>query len=147
MTVATWSPFGSQYFKGVDPQKVSDEILSIGDEATPQQIVDAARSESAELHKCFEWNDSRAAEQYRLQQARDVVRNLVIERREEKPEAPQIRYFYKTDNGSGYKPSVHIFKVDDEYQSLLQRAYAELRAFKAKYSSLKELEEILALID
>ena len=146
MTVSTWSPIGSQLYKGIDPQKVANEIMSIGGDATPQQIVDAARAETSELHKCFEWDDSIAAEKYRVQQARQVVCNLVIAR-EEESEAPQFRFFYKTENGAGYKPSSHIFTVDTEYQSLLKRAYAELKAFKAKYSSLKELEEILALID
>lgn len=147
MTVSTWTPFGSSLYKGVDPQKVADEILGIGDEATPQQIVDAARDESTELHRCFEWNDSVAAEKYRLTQARTIVCNLVIAKPEEKPEAPQIRYFYKTESGSGYKPSSHVFKIDTEYQSLLKRAYAELHSFKVKYANLKELEPILELID
>ena len=147
MTVSTWTPFGSSLYKGVDPQKVADEILGIGGEATPQQIVDAARDESTELHRCFEWNDSVAAEKYRLTQARTIVCNLVIAKPEENPEAPQIRYFYKTDAGTGYQPSFKIFKVDDEYQKLLKQAYAELHSFKQKYNSLKELEEILALID
>ena len=147
MTVSTWTPFGSSLYKGVDPQKVADQILGIGDEATPQQIVDAARDEGTELHRCFEWNDSVAAEKYRLTQARTIVCNLVIKRPESEEEQPKVRYFYKTESGSGYKPSTFIFKQDDEYQALLKRAWEELRIFKAKYSTLKELEEILSLID
>ena len=147
MTVSTWTPIGSSLFKGVDPQKVADEILSIGDDVTPQQIVEAAENESSELHKCCEWNDSEAARKYRVIQARDVVRHLVIARPEEKTEAPQIRFFYKTETGAGYKPSTQIFTVDDEYQKLLKQAYAELHAFKVKYANLQELDEILALID
>ena len=96
MTVSTWTPFGSSLYKGVDPQKVADEILGIGDEATPQQIVDAARDEGTELHRCFEWNDSVAAEKYRLTQARTIVCNLVIKRPESEEEQPKVRYFYKT---------------------------------------------------
>ena len=39
-----------------------------------------------------------------------------------------------------------IIKKEDEYQALLARAMMELRAFKAKYSMLEELREILDLI-
>lgn len=39
-------------------------------EITPEQVLEKARDEQSELHKCFEWNDSIAAEKYRLQQAR-----------------------------------------------------------------------------
>lgn len=147
MTVSTWTPFGSSLYKGVDPQKVADEILGIGDEATPQQIVDAARDESTELHRCFEWNDSVAAEKYRLTQARTIVCNLVIARPEAEVEKPKIRCFYKPESSQGYKPSTYIFHVPSEYEKLLEQAYSELRAFKAKYSALQELSEILALID
>ena len=147
MTVSTWTPFGSSLFRDVNPQKVADEILGIGDEATPQQIVDAAKDESSELHKCFEWDDSVAAEKYRLTQARTIVCNLVIARPEAEEEKPKLRVFYKTESSQGYKPSTYIFHVPSEYEKLLEQAYAELRAFKQKYNSLKELEEILALID
>lgn len=147
MTVSTWTPIGSQLYKNVDPQKVATEILSIGDDVTPQQIVEAAKEESSELHKCFEWDDTVAAQKYRVFQARQVVCNLIIAKPEDKPEAPTVRYFHKTETGAGYKPATFVFKVDSEYQNLLQRAWSELRAFKAKYSCLKELDEILALID
>lgn len=147
MTISTWTPLGQSLYKGVDPEKVASEILGIGDEATPQQIVDAAKDETSELHKCFEWRDDVAAQKYRLQQARVIVCNLVIKRPEEKPEAPQIRYFYKNESGSGYKPSAHIFKVETEYEKLLAQAKWELHIFKQKYANLTELEQILELID
>lgn len=147
MTVSTWTPFGSSLYKGIDPQAVADEIISIGDEATPQQIVDKARDESTTLHRCFIWDDYKAAELYRLAQARTIVCNLVIKRPESEEEQPKVRYFYKTESSQGYKPSTYIFHVPDEYEKLLKQAYAELHAFKQKYNSLKELEQILELID
>ena len=68
-----------------DAQKVADEI---GDKkVTPQEILEKARDETSELHKCFEWDDSVAAERYRLQQAGNVLRMLVFapKTREEQP--------------------------------------------------------------
>lgn len=119
----------------------------MGEEVTPEQLVDAARDENSELHQCFEWDDSIAAEMYRKDQARKILRLLVIKQEEtESKELPPVRYFFKTNN-DGYKPSSVIFKKPDEYQALLQRALAELHAFKVKYSTLQELSEILTLID
>lgn len=143
MIIATWKMPG--LFKA-DAQKVAEEIKSIGDEVTAEQIVELARDEETELHKCFDWNDQTAAEKWRKQQARQILCYLVI--KEETPEenAVPLRVFYKNDN-DGYKPSEKIFRQPDEYQKLLQAAYSELRAFKAKYARLKELSEILALIE
>lgn len=147
MVVASWKS-GINLFNGISAQAVADEIISIGDSALPKQIVDKARDSSTELHKCFEWDDSIAAEKYRIEQARDVVQCLVIKKKDDAPaEEPEVRYFYKTDSSSGYKPSEVIFRQEDEYQKLLNQAYNELRAFKVKYAMLTELEKILELID
>ena len=143
--IATWRTPG--VFKA-DAQKVCDELRQIGEEFSPEDIVQAAEDESKELHKCFEWNDTKAANNYRLYQARVLTSQLIFRREvsdEEPPPAP-VRIFNKTDNTSGYKIPERTFKVQEEYEALLQRAYSELRAFKAKYQALSELSEILALI-
>lgn len=147
MTIAMWKHGFDRLYKA-DAQKVAQEILAIGDDVTPEQILERARDEGTELHKCFEWDDTVAAEKYRLRQAGDVVRHLVIKRQDYEPkDSPQLRFFYKTDGSAGYKPTTIIYRNPDEYQLLLSRARAELHDFKRKYSMLTELEEILALID
>ena len=145
MIVATWKS-GLGLFKA-DPQKVAEEIIAIGDEATPAQILEKGRSEETELHKCFEWNDSIAAEKYRLSQARKICEVLVIQRLPDAPkEAPEIRIFHKTESTGGYKPINRIVQDNDEYQKLLQRAFAEFHALKIKYQNLQELDYITSLI-
>ena len=126
-----------------DADKVYDEIQSIGESATPQQILDFAKSESTELHKCFTWDDTEAAEKWRLQEARFIVCNLVFEEKDETK--PVIRAIQLGD--SGYTPVKLIIQKKDEYQRLLDRAYGELRAFKQRYKMLTELEAILELIE
>ncbi len=133
-----------------DAQKCAEEITEICNDigsATPQQILEKARDESTELHKCFTWDDTIAAEKYRLAQARQVVCKLKIEIIEqEKQEPTPIRFFYKTDK-SGYKPTSFIVKHVDEYQFLLERALRELEAFKQKYKNITELEAVFEAID
>ena len=146
--IAKWSATGTRF--GADAQKCYEEIMEICDDfesATPQAVLEKARDESAELHKCFTWDDSIAAEKYRLTEARLVTRQLVIKEVQVPKDRPEVRLFYKTDNESGYKPTHIIVRKEDEYKKLLERAYAELRAFKAKYSMLKELQEIFELIN
>ena len=145
---ATHSPM----FKA-DAQKVGEEIYSICEDfeqATPQQILEKGRDEKTELHKCFEWDDSIAAEKFRLDQARGITRSLVFYRNEQQKEndEPEIRVFHKTEQtrDSGYKPLTVIVANQDEYKKLLQRAWLELHAFKEKYKNLKELDYILSLI-
>lgn len=129
-----------------DAQKVADEILAIGNSATTAQILDKARDEQTELHKCFDWDDAEAAEKWRLQQARHIVCNLVIKEKSDTPR-PEVRVFFKTDADNGYKPTVLIMQDKDEYRKLLDRALAELTSFRAKYKTLVELDGVFDAID
>ena len=126
-----------------DAQKVADEI---GDgKVTPQEVLDKARDENTELHKCFEWDDSVAAEKYRLRQASDIIRNLVFVRKEKEDEP--IRCFQITTEKNTYQPTQMFLVQEDEYQALLKRAKAELKSFKRRYATLTELESIFEAIE
>lgn len=148
MQLATW---GTLTFKA-DATKCANEIMEICEEmdsATPQQILEKAKDENTELHKCFTWDDTEAAEKWRITEARSVVRNLKIVHQEpdKKPEPTQLRVFYKTDNTSGYKPTRLILKKPDEYEALVKRCRSELLAIKQKFQNISEYDEIWEMIN
>lgn len=126
-----------------DAQKVADEIGN--DKITPQEMIEKARNERSELHKCFEWNDTVAAEKYRLQQARVVLSMLVFKPKTE--EEQLVRIFSLTTEKSTYQPTKQFLVQSDEYQDLLKRALAELETFKKKYRTINELEGLFEAID
>lgn len=137
---------GYGFFKA-DANKCANEILSIDGKITRESVLEKARDEKTELHKCFEWDDSIAAEKYRLVQAGEVIRLIVIDEEKVPEDRPEIRILHITEKGDGYKPIQMIVKQEDEYQKLLANAWSELRAFKVKYACLEELREILDMID
>lgn len=147
MGIVWASGLGESKYKYVSAQKVYDEIASIGESATPEQIVERATDEASELHKCFTWDDSIAAQNWRKQEARNIRYFLrVVD--ESKPDAPQYHAFYFTGGADGYKTAARTFTMPDEYEALLKRAKAELIAFSKKYKMLKDdLGEILELIE
>lgn len=135
-------------FYKANASKVLDELSELGDEYSLSDVVKKAKDENSEMHSIFEWDDSIAGEEYRKIQAGKMVRNLVIVRNDETEEKTNVRYFVSTGKrDSTYTPTRLVIRNQDAYEQLLERAYAELRAFKEKYSTLSELEEILALID
>ena len=131
-----------------DAEMVANEIAAIGDNVTPQQIVDRAKDEDSELHKCFTWDDTMAAQKWRLEEARKVVQLLVIDRSQEIETEPPVRVFFKIGNthDEGYKQTVNILRNNDEYAALLKQALAELEAFQRKYRTLSELEPVFDAI-
>lgn len=143
MIVSRWKVQG--LYKA-DAQKVADEILTLGDSVEPSAVVEKAKDENTELHKCFEWRDDIAAEKYRLHQARKLMCNLIIVEQEKKDTQEPVRLMFKTKAHEGYKPISLIMQEPDEYKALLNRAYRELARFKQKYKMLKELKDIFELI-
>jgi hypothetical protein len=148
-TIIRWSL--NNIFKA-DPTKCYEEICEIGDEVKPEQVLAKAKNEDSELHKCFDWNDTSAAEKYRLFQAKQVINHLIVIKRDvEEPEKEpvQFRVMLKNEKSydSGYKQTIVMVRDEDEYRKMLEQAYAELKAFKKKYACLSELSDILAMIE
>lgn len=130
-----------------DANKCANEIMSLGEDVSPAQIVEYARKPNAELHRCFTWNDAEAANKYRIFEARQVVCNLIIRKENgDKQEPTPIRLFHKTENGH-YKPLTLIVQNEDEYESLLRQCKEALESLKRKYYSLSEYQEIWDLIN
>ncbi len=61
-----------------DAQIIGEELEKLGGKFTPAEIVKAASSERSKLHRYFEWDDSKAADSYRLHQARQLVERVKI---------------------------------------------------------------------
>ena len=144
--------WGNKSFTG-DAKKVYLEIESIGENVKPQEMVDYAKSNPmSELHKCFTWDNDKAADKYRLYEARQIACNLVVNwEKADTPDviAKEVRILHRasTDINEGYKPLPVIIKNDNLYSGLLDEAVAKLNEFKRKYAILTELKPIFALID
>ena len=126
-----------------DANECYREISSL-EQITPKAILDFARDENSELHKCFEWDNDLAAEKYRPIQAGNVIRMLYVEPKSE--DAPPVRVLSRTSN-TVYQPTRTFLKNQNEYEDLLKRALSELESFRLKYKTLSELEQVFEQID
>lgn len=142
--MVTWKVKG--FFKA-DAETVYKEITALGDSFSPEQIVEAAKDKNTELHKCFTWDDTVAAENWRKHQARMLVAQLVIRTETTDKEPVAVRVIASTNVRNEYKPVVKVLEVEQDYADLLARAVAELKAFQQKYKTIKELREIFEAID
>jgi hypothetical protein len=65
----------------INADKAAHELEAIGGEITPRQVVTYAEGHKrSELHKHFEWDNEKAGDLYRLQQARHILACIVIEK-------------------------------------------------------------------
>lgn len=142
---------GIQY--PVEPQVAGAHFKRLEEQfgqVTPENLLESSRPEEAVMHKCFEWDDSVAAERYRKQQAYSMISNLikVVIRHESKPESSsEIKtravVNVSSDRGKGRFVSVERAMSDGEmHEIVLRNAIRELEEFKAKYRNLRELKEV-----
>lgn len=138
----------------IDPQAAGErlEALRVHNNGilTPRAVVDDARPEGAVLHDAFEWDDSVAAEKFREDQARYVLRSITVVMQVSEPEAPKpMRAFVSvTQEDQRSYTSVSVALSDaDLRQQVLAQAMRDLLAWREKYKELEELSVIFAAID
>lgn len=131
-----------------DAGKVYDELVRIG-EYRPEDVVNyAKKNKKSELHKCFDWNDSTAAEKWRIHTARIISCNLIVKvRKSEESDPISYRLIQNDKEAKVYRPVQITVRNEDQYSRLVKRALAELAAFKMRYSSIVELEAVIDEID
>lgn len=116
----------------------------------PEDVVEAAEPESSPLHDAFEWDNTKAAQRYRLHQARCLIK-VTVQTIEAGDEKRTVRAFVALrkdrKGGEGYRSQPDLLKTADGRKAILDTALWELRAFKAKYADLKELDKIFKEID
>ena len=86
MAVYKWKS-GARF--SADVELVAEEINALGTK-DPHHLLIAAEDSEAELHKCFTWDDSKAAHMHRLSEARSLVRSVVVI--DEAPDREPIEY-------------------------------------------------------
>lgn len=121
--------------------------LSSQNRLNPETLVEVSRPEDAPLHKCFTWDDRKAADLYRKQEATILIRQIEVENETESGEAYESMAFHTLGRGTGYEFIDDIMEDGGKVVTLLSLALKELESFRVKYRHLKELAEILAAID
>ncbi len=130
-------------------------LEKIGFEATPIQIVEAARSTSSPIHDLFPWNDKAAAEAHRLQLARLYVNHLevvvVTDEGERTTKAFHSVIIQRGETSSrGYCSLETIVDNPDLTEQVIANALTAANYWRrtyAEYSTYPQLREIFSAID
>ena len=122
--------------------KICQELSETEDGLTPQNLVNISRDKNHPLHCEFEWNDSIAAEAYRVEQAKQLIRDITIVHDEE--EKKSDRGFVITPGRNHvYVPLNDALSNETWKNNLLEAAKRDMVAFIAKYRRLTELTRVI----
>lgn len=131
----------------VDAQVAGEMFEQLASEGrlTAKDLVNENRDPYAPLHNEFNWNDAEAAELYREDQARYMIRHIEIKH---EPEQIQTRAFFNVQLEQPKYEHINVIIADEEKRSaLLMMAQKELRSFRQKYSELTALKLVFDAID
>ena len=119
-------------------------------ELTPEDILDDAKHDNSPLHSFFEWDDSAAAQQHRLAQARGLIRSVVaIYVQPDKPAVRQRAYvnIRKAGEPQHYRETSHAMSQKATRDVVLNRALEELIGWQRRYRDLQEFADLFEEID
>lgn len=113
---------------------------------TPPGVLAFAKDPKTALHRYFTWDDSAAAYQYRLTQAR----GLIVEVRVETPKATKIPRTQEVRINTIPRrstPPREVRHIAVKTETKLDKALAELKSFRSRYPEIKELAPVHKAID
>jgi len=110
-------------------------------------VVAAARPDSSPLHSYFTWDDSEAAQKYRLNEAARLIRVVVAVIPGLKTSDP-VRVFLSLKNDrnplGGYRTSISILSDPEMRAVLVEEALSDMALFRRRYERLSELAAVFA---
>lgn len=153
-----------------DAQAVGERLERIKDKAaslTPALVLKDARNIRSPLHTFFEWDDTVAAERYRLEQAGHLVRSVVVSFEATEPQpvrqvliesvepapapAPRmVRAFLPIKSEAGERSYVSTQQAMGDpvmRRQVLERAHSEMTAVGRKYAELSEMAEVFGALN
>jgi hypothetical protein len=114
---------------------------------TPQAVVEAAKKKDSPLHDHFTWDNSKAAQKFRLLEAAFLIRTVRVNVSygEETHRAPA--YLLPVRGESSYRQTQDVMGNAELSVAMLDLARAELGAFRKRFGTLHALAGLMSAID
>lgn len=117
-------------------------------EVTREAFLDSARPKTSKMHCLFEWDDAKAAEQYRLTQAQTIIASIHVEVQTVEQKPIEIRAFVQDrEVSSGYVSIRSAFDDEDKQARILAMAKRDAEWLRAKYENLVSFAEVIKALD
>lgn len=112
-----------------------------GGSLTPNAVVEDAQDESSPLHAYFEWDDTEAARQWRLEQARALNRSVRVEVQTETRTVSTVRYVRNPEapgREQGYADVTKLRTREDLAREALRHELKSVKTLLERAESLAD---------
>ena len=115
-------------------------LAAPGQTLKPERVVEAAKPETSPIHKYFTWDDTEAGIQWRLHEARNLIR-MVITVLPAVNEPVRMFVSLSNERGQGYRRMDDVLNARSERERMIEDALFDADLFRRKYRHLKEAAE------
>jgi len=133
----------------INPQTCGEELERLRVEKgllTPEVVVDAATDATSPLHAAFEWDDTAAAHQYRISQARRLITSIRIVNSPASPSVVAYVSVKTSENPRSYIPTVEALSNEDIRARLMDELDQFIRTLKSRYSGFEEAMRVIDIM-
>jgi hypothetical protein len=116
---------------------------------TAEIVLREGKKVRSPIHNYFEWDDTAAAETYRLHQAGQLIRSIevvVIDN----GESDAVRAFHSVRHADEERmyQTIEVVKDTPEYRhQIIEKARREFESWKRRWQKYQELDEIFQVVD
>jgi hypothetical protein len=106
----------------VDPELAGKTIEKLAEktdgQVTPLMVLREAEKKNSPLHSCFDWNNSEAAEKWRIHQARLLMGSLIVNIEYSEPQTIRAFVNIQTPERQSYYP-INMIMDDKEMMQMV----------------------------
>jgi hypothetical protein len=118
---------------------------------TAARVVKDAKARRSPLHEFFQWDNTAAANEYRLEQARHLLRSLVVVYEHIPQHKEPVRAFVTFEKSEQVDRGAYIAVCDamsnaELRKELVEQALGEAQEWQKRYEGLVELKAIFEAI-
>lgn len=131
--------------KNCDPQAVGEELERIRRDTgsiTPEKVIEEAASDESPLHHAFEWDDTEAARQHRLSQARRLVTSIRIINSPVQTKVPAF-VSVPAPEGRSYVPTAEALSDEQLRARVLMEIQQFVESMQRRYAHFREVADLL----
>ena len=125
-----------------DPEKAAKVMSKLADKGklNAENLVEVSKPKNAPLHDDFEWDDTKAAENWRKQQGRCMINSLLMipEETDSEEDKEPIRAFFKVAQveNAQYESTSVLIRTQNGRDALRDQALRELNSYRQKYRTV-----------
>ena len=109
---------------------------------TAIQVVESAADPSSPLHAEFEWDDTVAAQAYRVEQAKYLIRHIRVMVNDQEPRHLFVSVTLPKGERPVYVPLPRVLSDADLFAQVVQQAASDMEAFERRYQDFTSLADI-----